>query len=148
MSSFPDPASLFFASILLLAVGCGGATVSDDAQGDAFEQLSAIGQSYFRYVDVNRKPPRSREDLTAILKNNGEDVNEIFISARDGQEFVVIWGTPTKPDSAEPIVIAYEADGQRGSRMVLTTMGAMTMSEKEFRASKFPDGHSPSPNSQ
>ena len=147
----PSPGS----QTLLLAVfticvacmlGCDQAPSSSAADGNSFEQLTAIAESYMKFEQDSGNPPASAEDLTQALADAGHEP-DVLVSKRDNQSFVVLWGTPIMTEG-DPIVIAYEATTSNDNRMVLTTMGAMSMTEAEFRDIKFPDGHSPPTPSQ
>ena len=133
---------LILCLVLVAFQGCSSPPVADEKQGDSFQQLSSIQQSYFEFVETKNAAPQSRDDLEPLLIKAGHDPQAIYISERDGNEFVVLWNTKPDRSSPEPVVIAYEATSTNEQRMVLTSMGVMTMNESEFQAAKFPEGHS------
>ena len=136
--SLPLFFSLFVATAILF-FGCAQpAQVSDEKEGAAYSQLSEIGAAYLQYRDSSRKPPESQENLIPILGDSHS-----YQSVRDGTDLIILWGTEVPKDSGEPIVIGYESTSTNRSRLVLTSMGTMTMNEDEFRSAKFPAGHVP-----
>ena len=131
----------------IICCGCSSGPVADETQGDSFNQLSTIQQCYFEYSRANGKPPESKEDLAKLLEKNGQDVSTVFVSKRNNQEFVIIWNTPPKEDG--PLqVIGYESTSIDNQRMVMTSMGTMTMSDEDFDSANFPPGHLPPASSQ
>ena len=124
-------------------IGCNTSPITDEAQGDSFVQLNAIHRAYAQFSEATGKPPESADDLKEILIKANQDPETIFVSASDGQPFVIHWGVQAINTSPEPTVIAYEGNGKNGQRMVLTSMGVIAMSEKELIDGSFPAGFSP-----
>ena len=129
--------------LYLQLVGCNQGPIADQSQGDSFVQLTAIHQAYVEFSDVTGKAPESAQDLEGILKRANQDLKTIFVSANDGQPFVIHWGAQPLTATAEPTVIAYESSGKNRQRMVMTSMGIMAMSEIELSSAHFPAGFSP-----
>ena len=68
----------------------------------------------------------------------------MFTSVRDGEPFVIIWGTdPRTGMELKPQVIGYEKEGRGGNRFVFTAMGVMQMTDGDFEEANFPPGHKP-----
>lgn len=123
--------------------GCSPGPVADEAQGDSFEQLSAIHESYLEFYRTNKKAPQSKDDLAPLLKKSGHDSSGVFVSNRNNEEFVIVWDTNPISKDPNPMVIGYESSATDDQRMVLTTMGVMTFDESEFQSANFPSGHTP-----
>jgi len=111
----------------LSAAGCGR---SSNGPGDVTEkQLDRLGLWYGMYVSQSKgKPPKtadqvrnfgqeriSAEDLSAL---GVKDVDELFVSPRDGQPYVMVQYARVPPPSPEPTVVFYEQTGQAGLRRV------------------------------
>ena len=124
-------------------VGCNQGPIADQSQGDSFVQLRAIHQAYIEFSDATGKAPESAQDLERILMKANQDPETIFVSASDGQPFVIHWGAQPLTATTEPTVIAYESSGKNKQRMVMTSMGIMAMSEHELSNARFPAGFSP-----
>ena len=132
-----------FALGLICFAGCSSAPVADEVQGDSFEQLSAIHQCYMEFYTSKKKPPQSKDDLAPLLTKNGHDPVSVFKSKRDDSEFVIVWDVKPTSNDPMPVVFGYESTASDEQRMVLTTMGVMTMSESEFQSASFPPDHTP-----
>ena len=86
-----------------------------------------------------RAPTNEQEFKTFISQNGGPmleqagvaSVDELFVSERDGQPFVVLY----KPSTAvQSDVIAHEGAGVNGKRLVAHSMGAIEeVDETRFR---------------
>jgi hypothetical protein len=89
------------------------------------------------------RPPKSMDELKAVYAQADPDPSKYVRSARDGEEFVVVWGLNLEglpPDT----VLAYERTGLDGQRMVVTLDGAVReVSREEFAKLKFPKNHKP-----
>lgn len=126
----------------VLSSGCARKTL-DKTAGLAAENLTTLANAYIRATDKNGKPPKGPEDIKPFFPQ-GTDLEKAFRSARDGEPFVIIWGTnPREGMDLKPMVIGYEKNGAAGTRMVFTAMGVMTMTHASFREARFPAGHSP-----
>ena len=111
-------------------------------------QLNAIYQAYVKFTEAQSEPPSSADDLKELLTKANQDPEKVFVSASDGEPFIVHWGAQALSPNPIPTVIAYEANGKNGQRMVMTTMGVMAMHDKEFLNSDFPKGFSPPSSSE
>jgi hypothetical protein len=140
--------------ILLLAgplavvlAGCGPKAAAKSKPVDpAQERLIVIGQAYRQFTRDRHEPPKAASDLAPILKQRGHGTDALE-SARDGQPFVVCWGVDPKTASSwarSRPVLAYEREGQAGSRYVLSMLGNVELlNDEQFRESSFPPGHQP-----
>ena len=141
---------------LLAAFSCASAGFFVGCSGDEqpldpakVEHLQQIQQAYMKAAQDMRRPPQDREELKNYLP---ADVNmdELFRSEIDGQEYVIIWGTDpfTPPDlfsspEPKPIVIGYEKEGKDGQRYVFLANGVVQMDDARFAQANFPPGHNP-----
>jgi hypothetical protein len=89
------------------------------------------------------RPPQNIEELKAVYQQADPDPAKYVRSARDGEEFVVVWGlrlSSTEPDT----VVAYERKGVDGKRMVVTADSKiLEVTQEEFANLKFPKNHKP-----
>jgi len=139
--------TLLFASAILplclASTGCGGGRSEADNAGVAGEadKLNAIQSAYFAFVDKNRRPPNSAEELEKYFASD-VDTATVYTSDRDKQPYVIFWGADFRKHSgATPFVIAHEKEGSGGVRMVFTGYGVMEMSEEQMQTGvSYPPG--------
>lgn len=116
----------------MLAAGCSQQMQSKKQQESRLKPLALL---YGQYMAQHRgQPPASEaefkkfvESQKAFLTQFGvPDPATLFISERDGQPYVVIYGKPTGPAvlAGQP-VIAYEKVGVGGRRFVASQLGAV-----------------------
>ena len=127
--------------VIALGLGCKPQSAFDETQGDPFEQMVVIQQCYFDYAIKNKKAPSSKEDLAARFQSSGYEPSILLKSPRDGQPFVILWGVMPDLTSTPPVVLGYESSSVGDARMVMTTMGVVTMLEDAFQKATFPEGH-------
>lgn len=122
---------LRFALVLALLAGCSPA-VDQRPVDPTRQRLFALGRAYGESLAA-RKTPASLADLAPYLKEAGNP-DELSTSPRDGQPFVILWGTRfTEP---QPTVYIHEKTGAGGTRFVLMTDGAAyELSEEKFQQS-------------
>ena len=93
-------------------------------------------------ANLNR-PPQNIDELKAVLAPVSNDPSQYFLSSRDGQEFVVVWGlnlATAPPDT----VVAYERTGADGKRMVVTVnRDILEVTPEEFARLKLTKDHAP-----
>jgi hypothetical protein len=132
------------AGLLLVVPGCGGRGVTEiKQQGEAGENLNVIARAYNAATEKNNHPPANVEELNPFLPP-GVDQDSLFRSPRDGQPFVILWGTDARTGmDVRPLVIGYEKRGSGGDRFVFTAMGVMQMTGEDFAKARFPEGHQP-----
>jgi len=138
-----------FLGLCLVIVGCSSSStpvVVDKPLDKTHENLLHIGAVYRQYCVEQKKPPTGPQDLEPMLKEFG-DPQQILVSPRDGQPFVICWGvdlTQRLPWAKKMPVLAYEKLGAYGNRWVLTTMRSVEQVDHwSFRSSEFPPGHVP-----
>ena len=131
--------------VLVAMAGCGGQSAeSVEKRGESSENFRVIETAYRAALAKTNRAPKNREELTEYLPT-GTDAEQLFVSPRDDQPFVIIWGTDLTAlmTNPRPVVYGYEADGADGNRFVLTSMGVMELTDEDFAAASFPEGHSP-----
>jgi hypothetical protein len=122
-------------------LGCGSPEGVPKDQGA--NHLDEVARAYIQYTNAKGRPPASAEELKPTLPQEAAAA-DFFQSSRDGQPFVIIWGTdPRQGMAVKPLVIGYEQQGDDGVRYVFTAMGVMTMDDETFAAANFPAGHQP-----
>jgi hypothetical protein len=139
---------VLFGVLIAAASGCGPGEVHAQRETDpAKERLLAVMRAYGLFSTFEHGPPDSANDLRPILAKDGQ-TDDVFVSPRDGQPFVVCWGfdlSAPKPPGSPPLVLAYEKTGKDGQRYVLTTFRQVELvSDEDFRKREFPPGFKPS----
>ena len=134
--------------LIVAAHGCRpqDSVVVRNPMDPAQERLLELVNAYWQYNISNRVPPRSAADLEPILRERGIE-DDVFRSPRDGELFVVCWGTnavrPIQGTAAHPI-LAYEKAGRDGGRfVVLAERKVELLTEDEFLQASFPTGYAP-----
>jgi hypothetical protein len=120
-------------SLLAAVGGCGGGS---KPQTKVEAHLQALAVFYGRYLSQNRgRPPADEKAFKQFLaKLNPAEFSsfglstpdEMFISPRDNQPYVVRYNVPVGPPGPQgPAVIAYEQTGSGGSRYVAFALGGV-----------------------
>ena len=133
-------ASFLLALLLAAFSGCG--PKADLETAELRSNMRALAVCYGDYMKTNRgRAPKSEKALRKWLEKRGDEylevlhvdtVDDIFISSRDNEPYVVIYGKPAN-------VIAYESVGIDGKRFVADNLGvAMEVDEAKF-AEMVPD---------
>jgi hypothetical protein len=114
------------ALIVLGLAGCGHKPPPEPAKGSAQANLEAILNSYRKASNELKRPPKSLDEFKSYLKQYG-DPEQLLISPRDGQPFVLVLGTDIweEPSPTNPLIIAYEKEGKDGRRFAVMPMGAV-----------------------
>ena len=114
--------------ISLPLAGCDG---SVDAKARILEinssNIKRMRSAYSIYTTGNQRPPKNEKSFRAYFENTPtaqgslkrigvemENFDDLFISERDNQPFVVRWNVRSDKDEA----LIFEADGVDGKRMV------------------------------
>lgn len=127
----------------ILVSGCSGDSDEVTPEAEVGDNFSTIADAYLRATEENRRPPKGPEELKPFLPQD-VDQDSLFQSVRDGEPFVIIWGTdPREGMDLKPLVIGYEKEGKGGDRFVFTAMGVMQMTDDDFEEANFPAGHTP-----
>lgn len=139
---FPIPyLSALTVCLLMVVQGCSGPPEPDSAQGEHFESFAVISQCYTDYTMQHGRAPSSEKDLLPLLRQAGVDPAELLESLGGGADVVVLWGAMPDMQSPEPVVMGYETSSTNGQRLVITSMGVVTMPDEEFYSAPFPPGH-------
>jgi hypothetical protein len=115
----------------LLAAGCAGRGGASSGQLDGQARLNSLFNLYRAYVDANRKGPPNEEALREFgqkmtpadreAKLIGDDLENIFVSPRDGKKFVVRYNVRIDPSQNK--AVAWEETGVGGMRLVALSIG-------------------------
>jgi hypothetical protein len=108
-----------------LLVGC-GSSVGSAPKG--VSHVGAISALYFKAASVLGRNPADEQEFKTAIGQGEMDVNvlgvssvdELFLSDRDGQPLVILYGPRPKNSQG---VIAYEQTGKDGVRLVGTSNG-------------------------
>jgi hypothetical protein len=127
--------SLVCLAVLLVCGGCGG-TQSASHETET-SNLKPLAIYYGRYIAQHRgQPPANEAEFKAFLSKipaadlqafNVASADDLLVSNRDGQPYVVIYGPPTGPAEGPGKfpVIAYEKTGVGGKRYVASSIGGV-----------------------
>lgn len=121
-----------FATLL----GCGSSGESEDVV-EVRSNMRSLAVAYGNYTKMNRgRVPKSEKSFRAWIEKQGPDfldslgvdnVDDIFISSRDNEPYVVVYGKPEE-------VVAYEAVGVDGRRFITDNLGVtQEVDEATFR---------------
>jgi hypothetical protein len=117
----------FAATLLALLLGCGGEPASP--RGAVLSPLKALLSLYSQATTQSgHRPANEAEFKEFVAQNGGEllkayktDAEKAFISPRDNQPFVVVYGQ--RPAGMAAGVVAYEQTGVDGIRQVGFELG-------------------------
>jgi hypothetical protein len=133
-------ANLILPAAFLLA-GCGGNPQQEARESSNIKPLAVL---YGRYINSHQgKPPPDEAAFKAFVKgldanqlaaSGAKDADSIFISARDKQPYVILYGNDVPNASMKAVVIAYEQQGVGGKRYIATSLAQVQeVDEAEFR---------------
>jgi hypothetical protein len=92
-----------------------------------------------------RRAPKNEEELKRFFTDAGAtgDPEQYLRSPRDGQPYVIIYGTALDPDGRS-IILAHEKDGAEGKRYVITlSRDVKLLTADEFAKAEFAGGKKP-----
>jgi len=123
--------------LAILVLGLAGCSQPRRTEDPETTNLRRIYQAFRLCDDFKHRGPKDADDLKHWLGELGEPgtPEEFLISRRDGKPFVVLYGT--SPNAKEGI-LAYEAEGKEGKRLVLTREGSIQQWSDEEVAAKKP----------
>ena len=128
-------------ALLIVITGCSKTPEMDPVQGEHFESFASVQQSYLDYAQQNNRAPASEQDLIPLLVQAGINPQELLDSLGGPDNVVVFWGVRIDMQSAAPVVLGYQKNSTNGTRLVMTSMGVMNMTDDEFYSAQFPAGH-------
>jgi hypothetical protein len=127
-----------------LLAGCSPGPRQYDAETlAAADMFRKVGTAYMQAYQAKRKPP-TPDDLKPFLKAHGDSISTL-ISPRDKKPIVLV---PFVPDNrlaeGESPILAYEAEGANGERMMVDSRGLVRVEkDQDFARIKFAGGHKP-----
>lgn len=121
------------AVLVLPLFGCGS---KRENVAQIQSNLRPLAMFYGQFQGRNGRAPASEVEFKAYLRAlppadlttwGATDVDGLFVSSRDGQPYVVLYGDAAKkaPGPADSRVIAYEKTGVGGKRFVATVLGSV-----------------------
>jgi len=122
--------------------GCGTKVAPEPPKGSVHANLEAICNAY-RKASMELKRPAKLEEFKNALKGYG-DPEQLLISPRDGQPFVLVIGTDiwAEPRPTNPLIIAYEKVGKDGQRFTVMANGTVApFTDEEMSNFRFAAGH-------
>jgi hypothetical protein len=118
---------LCLALLIVVIPGCG----SDELDSPTATKLRTISNLYLNYaIGKNGQGPESEEVFKKYLRGLSDDIlgpagvnrkelDSLFVSERDGEPFVIVYGQKiTKISGNSGSVIAHEKTGKGGRRLV------------------------------
>ena len=126
---------------LSVGLGCASEQAASDAAPDD-SRIKPLTSMYAGYTNRNGNPPASEEEFKRFVAESGEpllkaaevnSVEELFVSPRDNEPYVILYGT----EAAKLInrgIVMHERTGVGGRRLVGFRMGFVKeLDEAEFR---------------
>lgn len=117
----------FIIGCAVLLSGCN--TRSDEVRAKEVSHARAIAALYFRATSLLGRPPENEQEFKEAVSQGQMDLNvlgvdsvdELFVSDRDGQPLVIVYGKT--PQGVARGVIGYEQTGKDGVRLVALNNG-------------------------
>lgn len=123
---------------VIVAMGCSDTPNAANPQAD---NLKAIVSFYNYMTSQTGIPPSNEQQFKQFIATNGTaymerlnivDPDELFVSERDGQPLVIVYGP--RPEGMSRDVVAYEKTGIGGKRRVGMALGMVQeLDEAQFR---------------
>jgi hypothetical protein len=111
-----------------------------DARGQADAVLAEVTRAYVGHLRTHsNRPPADEGEFRRILTEAGADalrragvgtVDELLVSPRDSQPFVIAYGDAARP-LLERGVVAYEQTGVSGRRLVGYALGYVDVVDQQ-----------------
>jgi hypothetical protein len=130
-------ANVSIAAMLLLwgvTLGCGG---GDRGPSDAPPRLRSVVALYNMMKSSTGRPPNSEQEFKEFIASKGSltldksgvaNADELLISDRDGEPYVIVYGT--RPKGMHPDLVAYENVGVDGKRLVGFGLGIVELADE------------------
>jgi hypothetical protein len=144
---------VLLAPALMLAgfalMGCGGGDVPKGDDALARRKLAVIAVLYGDYLQThNNVPPKDEAAFRSFLTEQNDsrlkeynvtNLDDLFISPRDGQKFAVVFGKRlAPPDAPGTPWAAYEQTGVDGKRLATQVRGATEELSPDQFSAQFP----------
>lgn len=126
--------------LVLLAMLFFGAGCAERPIGNLEDtrRLGAIQYAYQEATRTLRRPPRHLQEIKSHLAELGNP-DELLVSPRDGQPYVILWNIDLETASTDPPTIyAFEKVGVDGKRYVLSNLDIAPLADEEFARLKLP----------
>ena len=117
---------------LLMVIGC-TSHQTIEAAAEQGSNLKPIATLYGQYIGQHRgRPPASEEAFREFIEKEGSaimesygiaSVDELLVSERDGQPYVIVYAGQPKPTTQSGSVVAYEQQGVEGKIFVTDDLG-------------------------
>jgi hypothetical protein len=130
--------------VLLAAATVAAGCSSEDSEDTAAREVSNLRMLVSFYIFANNqlgRPPASEQEFKDFIAANGSAAmerlqltgpDELLVSERDGQPFVIVYGK--RPAGMSPDVVAYEKNGVDGKREVGFKLGMVNeVDEARFK---------------
>ena len=129
---------------LAVSIGCSRSSAPEEI-GDR-TKLQSLANAYAAFVKDAKRAPNGWADLAPRFKKDiVADPEKFFVSSRDGQPYVIIWGVDAVDSTrAAQSVLVYESQGADGKRLVADCARRVKeLKDAEFRRMRFAKGHKP-----
>ncbi|MEZ6142338.1 MAG: hypothetical protein R3B84_17400 [Zavarzinella sp.] len=113
--------------LVLSLFGCSSAESTNEDPTQL--RLQSISDAYAKFLETNRRPPSSTEELTKYLPE-GVSAAEVFVSPNDEQPFDIIWDINLNRDSSVPGMVEDDSEMQNLPEELASTSGKVLVSEK------------------
>jgi hypothetical protein len=136
-------ASLFTAASLVVGCGPPPPREYDEQTVAAADMFKKVAAAYLQAYQSKKKPPTA-DDLKPLLKQHGDSI-ESLISPRDHKPIVLVPFVPGSQFAEDEMpILAYEAEGVNGERMMVDSRGVVRLEkDADFARIKFAGGHKP-----
>jgi hypothetical protein len=142
--------------LVVATVGCGGGQRQSQQREES--GLKTLAILYMQFSSQHRgNAPASEAEFKKFIQGLPEsqrtslgatDVEKLFVSARDGKPYVIVYGAKTRaaPGSKGPggaLVVGYEQVGSGGRRYVASALGAVEELDEAAFKQRVPDAKTP-----
>jgi hypothetical protein len=135
-----------------VAQGCGSDSVPLVTSSST--RLGTIAFAYLRATDALDHPPRNKDELAPFLKREPDagdpdkpvseiDLDELFRSPTDGQDYVILWGADFRDlglSRRKMPVLGYEKESKDGKRLVAQGRYVHIVTDEQLADLPFPPG--------
>jgi hypothetical protein len=124
-----------------VSLGCAGSATSVNQQQEELKLRGLLNLYAYAGRELGHSP-HNEEEFKKFVQEKGGDVvsrlklasvDDLFVSSRDGKPYVVQYAPPKSQTAGE--VVAYEAEGANGKRLVCYETGEVReLNSEEFAA--------------